>query len=209
MVLEGEMINTKVFSEREKEYIKQELIKNGRELFSRYGIKKTSIEQITKSTRIAKGSFYSFFDSKEDLYFYILMEEIKISVESNHSLSFTDDSPRQIVREVLSDAVRSMDTNPILNKMLIQEEYELVYRKIGLAEDNKPMDIIAPLTGLFSKWQSEGVIIDQKPEFLANVVKCLFLLTTHKKEIGEGYFDGIMEFLIDVISEKITINPVL
>ena len=48
------------FTEREKEIIRNDLINTGRELFGTYGLKKTSIEDLTKAVGIAQGSFYTF-----------------------------------------------------------------------------------------------------------------------------------------------------
>ena len=36
------------------------------------GMKKTSVEQLTKAVGIAKGSFYKFYESKEMLFFAVL-----------------------------------------------------------------------------------------------------------------------------------------
>jgi NADH:ubiquinone oxidoreductase subunit E len=49
------------FTEKERNRIRNQLIERGRECFSKFGIKKTSIEELTKAAGIAKGSFYSFF----------------------------------------------------------------------------------------------------------------------------------------------------
>ena len=67
------------FNEREKQVITNSLIEQGRILFSKLGFQKTSILEITKNVGIAQGTFYKFFNSKEELYFVILeMEEEKI-----------------------------------------------------------------------------------------------------------------------------------
>ena len=51
------------FSEREKEIIRNKLLEKGREFFSTYGLKKTSVEELTQAAGIAKGSFYTFYNS--------------------------------------------------------------------------------------------------------------------------------------------------
>ena len=58
----------KAFSEEEKARIRERLLEAGRKRFTRYGLKKTTIEELAGAARIAKGSFYLFFDSKEELY---------------------------------------------------------------------------------------------------------------------------------------------
>ncbi len=60
---------TRSFNDDEKQFIYTALIDQGKELFSQFGFKKTSILEITKRTGIAQGTFYNFFASKEELYF--------------------------------------------------------------------------------------------------------------------------------------------
>ena len=62
------------WSEEEKKIIKKSLIKEGRKLFEKYGLQKTTIDEIVSAARISKGSFYRFYQSKEELYFDVLDE---------------------------------------------------------------------------------------------------------------------------------------
>ena len=201
-----EVINIKEFTEKERELIRQKLMNNARKAFSKAGIKKTSIEELTNSVGIAKGSFYIFFKSKEAMYFEILIQEIAGSIPFRDIMTGKPGQPfNQLFREFLHQAVDSMQTNPILKLMLIPEEYNIVYRRITTdGENNAAFDIIAPLAATIRKWQSEGVIIDVDANLLANVIKCLFLLTTHNVEIGDALFPDVMSYLIDMIADDFT-----
>ena len=57
---------TRVFSEEEKEKLKQLMLEQGIPLLEEYGLKHMSVEKITKKVGIGKSTFYNFFDSKED-----------------------------------------------------------------------------------------------------------------------------------------------
>ena len=61
----------KTFTEKEKQIIRNTLIQKGKDLFSIYGLNKTSINELTNAARIAHGTFYNFFNSKEELYLEI------------------------------------------------------------------------------------------------------------------------------------------
>jgi len=63
------------FTDREREIIRNDLVATGRELFGTFGLKKTSIEDLTKAVGIAQGSFYTFFNSKEELYLEVMDRE--------------------------------------------------------------------------------------------------------------------------------------
>ena len=58
----------RAYTEPGKERIRRALLQKGREYFIKYGIKKTSVEDLTRAAGIAKGSFYKFFNSKEALF---------------------------------------------------------------------------------------------------------------------------------------------
>ena len=60
------------FSDTEREAIAAALLQKGEQLFCEYGLRKVTVEEITKAAGIAKGSFYAFYGSKEELYFAIL-----------------------------------------------------------------------------------------------------------------------------------------
>ena len=62
------------WSEKEKIVIKKSLTKEARKLFEKYGLQKTTIDDIVSATHISKGSFYLFYQSKEELYFDVLEE---------------------------------------------------------------------------------------------------------------------------------------
>ncbi|MCY8267901.1 TetR/AcrR family transcriptional regulator, partial [Bacillus haynesii] len=77
------------FTEKEKEAIRSALVQSGRELFAKLGLKKTSVGELTASAGIAQGSFYTFFDSKEELYFEILQQEEQ-KIRSQLEASFSE-----------------------------------------------------------------------------------------------------------------------
>ena len=47
------------------------LLKETRHCAVTLGMKKTSVDQLTKAVGIAKGSFYKFYESKEMLFFAV------------------------------------------------------------------------------------------------------------------------------------------
>jgi len=55
----------KVYSEQKREELRNQMLMIGLELIKKNGMKKMSIEEITKTVGIAQGTFYHFFTSKE------------------------------------------------------------------------------------------------------------------------------------------------
>ena len=65
------------FSEKEKEIIREKFLGEGAKLFLKYGLQKVTIDDLVDSVKIAKASFYKFYEGKEYLYLDILQSEQK------------------------------------------------------------------------------------------------------------------------------------
>jgi len=53
--------------EQQKDMVRTALIRTGMELFESQGFAKTTVDQITNAAGVAKGTFYNYFETKEDL----------------------------------------------------------------------------------------------------------------------------------------------
>jgi len=52
--------------------IEDKILKTAESLFEKYGVRRISIDEIVKKSKIARSSFYRFFKNKEDLFLRIL-----------------------------------------------------------------------------------------------------------------------------------------
>lgn len=59
------------FNEQERETITHTLMSEGEKLFSNYGLRKVTVDDLAEVANISKGSFYAFFQSKEHLFIEI------------------------------------------------------------------------------------------------------------------------------------------
>ena len=62
------------FTKREKEKIRQSLQDACKQSWTRYGYKKTSIDELCRQAGISKGAFYLFYESKEALFCEVLCQ---------------------------------------------------------------------------------------------------------------------------------------
>jgi len=63
----------KVFNENDKNLIRENLIKFGLEALESNGYKAASVEKIANQAGIAKGTFYNFFQSKEQFFYEVML----------------------------------------------------------------------------------------------------------------------------------------
>ena len=97
---------------------REKIVSVSTKLFSRFGFHKTSMDEIAKIARKAKGSLYYHFSSKEDLFREVVSKEIinlknQLSVIiADFDLSASDKLKRYLIKrmEVLNDAANYHET---------------------------------------------------------------------------------------------------
>ncbi|MCM3342224.1 TetR/AcrR family transcriptional regulator [Paenibacillus sp. MER TA 81-3] len=62
----------KIVTEHEKEMVREAMYTKGIELIRKKGVKRVTVEDITIAANIGKGSFYSYYNSKEELLYTII-----------------------------------------------------------------------------------------------------------------------------------------
>lgn len=73
LVIKEMMAMPPVKSDTEKQMQKNYLLEIGKVLLLRYGIKKTTVDDIVTEANIAKGTFYLYFKSKEDFFYQLIV----------------------------------------------------------------------------------------------------------------------------------------
>lgn len=190
------------FRQKEKEWINQELLQKGRDLFAKRGLKKTSISDITKAVGIAQGSFYNFYASKEELYLDILEQEEE-KIREQLILPFFQSSPitRESFKAFLLQAFSVMETNEFIRQLFAEGVMESLIRKLPQEKvahlASSDMDFFTPL---IEKIQMQGAIIEEDTEVIIQLLRMVFLLFLQKEHIGEQRFEETMQLLVTFIS---------
>lgn len=119
------------FSDTEREMIRQKLMREGERLFTTFGIKKVSIDEIVQATGIAKGSFYSFYTNKEHLYMDIAANlQLKMWQEMDEFLTqHRTLPPRELCKQCFLWMFGQLERYPML-KQANSETAEHLYRKL-------------------------------------------------------------------------------
>ncbi len=189
------------FNEHEKEVITNSLIEQAKILFSKWGFQKTSILEITKNVGIAQGTFYKFFHSKEELYFIILeKEEEKIREQFTKVDIFKEKQPKKAIKSMLRELIHTIETNPLIRELYIGNNLQEMLKKLSpeLLEKHFKNDSSSFLP-LLEKFKRKGFKIEEKPEVIAGLLRSLFLLTLHQKEIGLAVYQQTIDLFIDLI----------
>jgi AcrR family transcriptional regulator len=195
------------FTSEEREIIRNKIIDRGKECFARYGIKKTSIEDLTRDLGIAKSSFYSFFNSKEDLFLQIYTEEreaLKDNLLENSFLKYRKE-PDKAIKAYLHYVLNIANNHPVWRKVYIEKEHlELT---ISRSSEEKIKNIhrenVKMILPFFEEWAAAGLLIDKDARILAETTYAVLSLIHLRNEIEDEDFQDIMDILIDLLAENI------
>ncbi|MDD5486712.1 MAG: TetR/AcrR family transcriptional regulator [Dehalococcoidales bacterium] len=188
----------KGFTEKERELIRNKLLEKGKEHFERFGLKRTNVADLAREAGIAKGSFYLFFESKEDLFLTINEEFDKhLQHEAAQTLEKAS-NPKETFRKALLNIIELFNDDPMLKLAANREEFESLSRKIPADKFRKHQESsVELLAGLIESWQQRGLIRDYNPRVIAGAVKSLYYVVLHRKFIGEDIFPQVADLLID------------
>ena len=190
----------KAWSEREKELIKKTLLSEGKTLFEKYGLQKTTVDNIVHAAQISKGSFYIFYKSKEELYFDVLdstEHELREKIFEN---VFKPGINRQdSFKSFLNQMVEVLTSMP-LYEQINSANYELLLRKLPEETLQKHMDRDQEnVAKYFVDWMDQGWMRKVDLDALNGLLLILIQLVMHREEFGEN-FEATKELWIDDIS---------
>lgn len=192
------------FSEREREDIRAALLEKGRAFLSTYGVKKTSVEDLTGAVGISKGAFYLFFGSKEELFFEVLGRfEDEYHARLLEAAVRPGASAREQVRAFLEEAFSAWRADPLFARFG-QEEYGQLARKLPEEKVRAGLDKDRVFVGrLLDRWREHGVAVDCEPEVFLGLMRALFFVGLHEQDLGEGASGAVVELLIDAVARRV------
>ena len=195
------------WSEKEKEVIKKSLLKEGRNLFEKYGLQKTTIDEIVSATNISKGSFYLFYKSKEELYFDVLEEvENEFKEKMFENVFQPGKNRRECFKTFLNKMVELLTTMP-LYKEITSSNYELLLLKLPektlnehLQRDQKD------ISKYFNYWMEQGWMKRVDMESLNGLLLSMIHFIIHRDDFQGGNFEASMELWIEALSSYLIIE---
>jgi AcrR family transcriptional regulator len=194
------------FSDEQRAYIREQLLAEGRELFARYGLQKTTIADLTDAAGIATGTFYQFFDSKEALYLEVLEREGETLLPDLLAPLDAHDDPETAIVEFLTGLMDEIETNPLVQRLLVEPQ-ELERLRAQQTPEERAADREEDLSYLLpyvEAWYDAGEIHGPSPELVAHAIRSVAFLTLHQEDIGPDVYDETRALLIRSVARGLT-----
>lgn len=190
------------FTSEEKEVIRKKLHKVAKECLQRYGVKKTTVDQMAAMADISKGSFYNFYSSKEMLFFKVLEEyQIDVMNRLTEQLGMETKIDTNRLVQLLYDFYQDFRYS-FMYTIFKNHEMELLLRKLPkeaitnhhLIDDRMVKKIVSRIN------IRENVSV----EIVSALFRTIAMTILHIEEIGEKQFDTTLKLVIQGVVEQIT-----
>jgi AcrR family transcriptional regulator len=183
------------FTQEQKDEIQGKLIEAGFELSTSIGFKKMTVATVAKSAGVAVGSFYIFFDSKEN-FVLALIKEAEKEAELRMATVFEKDGTITL-KKFLS--VFRENFRPETNFLLKISLDDWVWLKSHLTDttyfntssDRQKIEYLLP--------RIKGVREDIDPGVVVNFIKSIYALYQNR----ETLFEESLETNVDLIFDSI------
>lgn len=183
------------FTQEQKDEIQEKLIEAGFELSTSIGFKKMTVATVAKSAGVAVGSFYIFFDSKEN-FVLALIKEAEKEAELRMATVFEKDGTITL-KKFLS--VFRENFRPETNFLLKISLDDWVWLKSHLTDttyfntssDRQKIEYLLP--------RIKGVREDIDPGVVVNFIKSIYALYQNRETLFEESLETNVDFIFDSI----------
>ena len=155
----------RTFSFHERKLIIASMHKIGIDLIRKKGVKQITVEDITNGANIAKGSFYSFYKSREELFWDIIKHQEQFMIEHTRNILAESIDKKEKVKKIFYDVylkennlvfyLSQTDLSYVTRKLspeVMQKNkevgdhiYELVLSHFGFCANSDNIEVLASL----------------------------------------------------------------
>ena len=189
------------FTENEKDIIKEQLKAHARECIKKYGMKKTTVDQLVEKVGISKGAFYRFYDSKE-LLFFELMEDFH-SEFFELALKILHERTDLNNRERLEETIWQVCLFVLKSEFMSDTDTDFIYLLRKIPPDILKEHYHSSNAHILELINQANVPLAVSPDFVCAAVYTLEILMTNKDGIGKEHLTEILRIFIKGLCEKI------
>lgn len=185
----------RALSDKEKIQIKERLIQEAADCLLKYGVRKTTIDDLVNKVKISKGTFYLFYQTKELLFYDAfcrfhdkLLKELKSRIEGLGKTIHPED-----LTELIFLLYKQVETSFIPN-IIFNGEFQLLFEKLpnDLMEANTLQDDF--MVEQIFDYLPFGANTDKR--VISAALRGVFLTMLHKEEIGADLYDEALRTMI-------------
>jgi TetR/AcrR family transcriptional regulator len=177
------------FDDAERARIREALVEAGQEFFLQYGPERTTVEDLTDEVGIAKGSFYTFFDSKSALFMEVFRRLGKAQVETVLGAVEDIDAGEEGIRVLFHTYIEWLEEHPVIQKLSRDVDSTRFRRSLPPDEWARAERIRDErLATAVERWQDNGTIRDDVPaEDVIGLLEPLAVMAVTTRDYDDAY----------------------
>jgi AcrR family transcriptional regulator len=194
------------FSPGERIRIEKDLVQAAGDLVVQKGFRGTSIDQIVQTVRIAKGSFYKFFGSKEEL-IYEAVRQVQTQARSQLReavANASQDSARNQLQSVIRSLFHILEANPLLREISTTQIMADLLR--GLPEATIREERVSDdkfFDELFDELRERQVIEEPRRQVFGGIPRLVLAMVLQKEMLGLPQYEDLKEVLGSALAAEL------
>jgi len=194
----------KAFSETERERIKAKLLFAGKRVLNQAGIRLLVVDDVAREAGISKGSFYSFYPSREDFILSVFESwETEYRGTLIQEVTQGGGTARERIERFFLGAFEILQREPGLAKLGMKDIQAIMERlppermEAHQAADRRVLD------ETFGKWVSEGLLDAGISDALRGLVPAFFSIAMHREDFPPGSYQPTVKLIAEALAMRI------
>lgn len=190
----------KIVTEHEKDMVREAMFTKGIELIRKKGVKRITVEDITVATHIGKGSFYSYYNSKEELLYSIIKKSESRMFERVEAVLSENTNLKERLVKALKEIYLAADSIVLY---VSPSDIELLLRKLPAEVADREA---SKSNDYFSRTLSLCGIDESRCEMdvLAYLMNALHFVGSTDMSFGERGREKALDILVHAIADYMT-----
>jgi AcrR family transcriptional regulator len=195
----------RAFSEKERQLIESKLIAAGKSLINKVGLRLLVVDDIAREAGISKGSFYTFFPSRED-FILSVFESWEAEYRGALVRQVTEGSgtAQERIERFLVGTFEILAREPGLAKLGLKDIQTIIERlppqrlAAHQAADSRV------LAETFSLWVESGIIGADLVMAFQGLIPALFSIAMHREDFPPGSYAPAVKLIAEAIALRLT-----
>jgi len=184
-----------------REQKRQTILDMARKIFSRFGLNKTTMDEIAKATRMGKATLYHYFSSKEQIFAEVIKEESRILKDKLDDALENAKTPQEKLRSYIITRIKYL--NVLANTYsALSDDYLEHYSSVKKFRQEFSENELQTLAALLRYGVDKKVFSVMKINDVANVMVMALrglefaLLTSEESEVSDDDINLLTDIML-------------
>ena len=152
---------------------KERILDTARTIFTRFGIKKSTMDEIAKKIRMGKSTLYHYFKSKEDIFLAVVKRESDTLKKNLQGVLEKNNSPTDKFRNYVKTRMKYLKELSVYYSTLTDAYFDIYSFAEEIREDFQNFELES-LKNIFAEGAEKGIFDLKNPELTARMIIIAF-----------------------------------